>query len=192
MTTYNVHLYREMRLYFPGVDAESPEAAARIAAEKSTDEANYVEDCEGETLSALVDVQGDAEYRHTRFIDFQPTLLGNKAVALLKAVGTLIEKADDLEAAIAGVTDQFEDEVAALSAAVTAVETTMTPSTLPTRTGSECQKTVEQHLAALDAATDYFLALAGDRRPKVVATKEWLEYVSASIVWAQQEIERQS
>ena len=77
MKTYNVHLYREMRLYFPGVEAESPEAATRIAAEKSTDEADYVEDCEGETLSALVDVAGDAEYLHTQLIDFQPTLLCN-------------------------------------------------------------------------------------------------------------------
>ena len=44
MKTYNVHIYREMRLYFPGVDAESHETAARIAAEKCTDEAEYVED----------------------------------------------------------------------------------------------------------------------------------------------------
>jgi hypothetical protein len=37
-------------------------------------------------------------------------------------VERLIEKADDMEAAIAGVTDQCEAEVASLSAAVTAAE----------------------------------------------------------------------
>jgi hypothetical protein len=160
MQTYNVHIYREMRLYFPGIQAESHEAASRIAADKCTDEADYVEDCQGENLSALVDVEGDAEYLHTRMIDFQPALLCDNAPDPLKAMETLIEKSDDLEAA--------------------------------TRKGIECQKPVEQHMAALDAATDYFLALAEDRRPKVGATKEWLEYVSASIAWARQEIERQA
>ena len=46
--------------------------------------------------------------------------ISNDTRALLKALETLIAKADDLEAAIAGVTDQFEPEVAALSAAVSA------------------------------------------------------------------------
>jgi hypothetical protein len=62
MNTYNVHIYREMRLYFPGIRADSHEAAARIAADKCTEEANFIEDCQGENLIALVDVQGDAEY----------------------------------------------------------------------------------------------------------------------------------
>jgi len=120
MNIYNVHIYREMRLYFPRIHAESHEAAARIAAEKCTDEADDVEDCQGETLTALVDVQGDVEYRYTRIIDFEPTLLRDHAEELLRAVEALTEKADDLEAAITGVTDQFEHEVAGLSAAVTA------------------------------------------------------------------------
>jgi hypothetical protein len=120
MPIYNVHIYREMRLYFPGIHAESHEAAARIAADTCTDEADDVEDCQGETLTALVDVQGDEEYRHTRIIDFKPILLRDHAEDLLSAVQTLIEKADDLEAAIAGLTDQFEQEVAGLSAATAA------------------------------------------------------------------------
>jgi hypothetical protein len=122
MTIYNVHIYREMRLYFPGIQAESHEAAARIAAEKCTDEADDVEDCQGENLTALVDVQGDGEYLQTQIIDFEPTLLRDHAEELLRAVEALTEKADDLEAAIAGVTDQFENEVAGLSAAVTTAE----------------------------------------------------------------------
>ena len=36
MTLYNVHLYREMRLVYEGISAETPEAAAAIA-RKQTD-----------------------------------------------------------------------------------------------------------------------------------------------------------
>jgi hypothetical protein len=36
MTTYNVHIYREMRLTFKGVGAGTPEAAAAIAHGKPT------------------------------------------------------------------------------------------------------------------------------------------------------------
>lgn len=48
-----------------------------------------------------------------------PTLI---ATELLQALETLIEKSDDLHAAIEGTTDQFEEEVAELSAATTAAE----------------------------------------------------------------------
>jgi hypothetical protein len=33
MKTYNVHIYREMRLFFPGIIASTAEEAARLAAE---------------------------------------------------------------------------------------------------------------------------------------------------------------
>jgi len=56
MTLYHVHLYREMRLYFPGVEADTPEQAARIAADRPTFDAEHIEDCNGETLAALIDV----------------------------------------------------------------------------------------------------------------------------------------
>jgi hypothetical protein len=86
MNTYNVHLYREMRLFFPGIVAKSVKTAARIAAGKPTDDAQTVEDCEGVNIAALVDVEGDTEYRKSRTIDFQPqifldTLLNIKRLA---------------------------------------------------------------------------------------------------------------
>lgn len=58
MTTYTVHLYREMRLAFPGIEAESPEAAARLAAGKPTYSCDDIEDCAGVTHSAHVDPEG--------------------------------------------------------------------------------------------------------------------------------------
>jgi hypothetical protein len=69
-TLYHVHIYREMRLYFPGIEADSPEHAARIAREKPTHDAEYTEDCDGQNLSALVDVAGDSVFEHSVTIDF--------------------------------------------------------------------------------------------------------------------------
>lgn len=70
MPRYNVHLYREMRTYFPGIEADSPRAAAAIADGLHTSEAAIIEDCEGKTLSGLVDLEGDLDYAHSLLIDF--------------------------------------------------------------------------------------------------------------------------
>ncbi len=74
-TIYNVHVYREMRLYFPGIVAKSIKAAAHIAAGMPTRDAQTVEDCEGANIAALVDVEGDTEYRKSRLLDFEGLLL---------------------------------------------------------------------------------------------------------------------
>ena len=71
MTHYIVHIYREMRLSFEDIEADTPEAAAAIARDKPTSDADDIEDCEGENLSALVDVAGDEEYAQSRYIDFE-------------------------------------------------------------------------------------------------------------------------
>jgi hypothetical protein len=42
-----------MRVKFNGMEAQSPEDAARIASGRPTLQADYVEDCEGMDLSAL-------------------------------------------------------------------------------------------------------------------------------------------
>jgi hypothetical protein len=85
-TAYNVHLYREMRLFFPGIKAPSPEAAAHIAAAKTTDNAETIDDCEGENMAALVDVVGDTDLCESRIIDFQPQLVLKSAARLLDAL----------------------------------------------------------------------------------------------------------
>jgi hypothetical protein len=72
MTVYNVHIYREMKLRFDGIVADSHEAAASIARHKPTDQADSTDDCEGENLAALVDVVGDEEFAESRIIDFEP------------------------------------------------------------------------------------------------------------------------
>ena len=64
MTKYIVHLYREMRLSYADIEADTPEAAAAIARDRPTGDADDIEDCEGENLAALVDVAGDEDYEH--------------------------------------------------------------------------------------------------------------------------------
>jgi len=58
MKTYNVHIYREMRLFFPGIVATTAEEAATLAADLPSGAAKALEDCDGENLAALVGVIG--------------------------------------------------------------------------------------------------------------------------------------
>jgi hypothetical protein len=72
MTTYNVHLYRQMRLYFPNIHADTHSEAATIAAAKDATEANLIDDCDGTNIAALVDVLGDADYENTKLVSLDP------------------------------------------------------------------------------------------------------------------------
>lgn len=86
MTKYIVHLYREMRLSYTDIDAETPEAAAAIAAGKPTDTADTVEDCDCQNLAARVDMAGDEDYSHSVTIDFEPERIRHAAARLLAAL----------------------------------------------------------------------------------------------------------
>src|SRR5438105_477814 len=86
MPTYNVNLYREMLLHRPGIEAGSPEEAAQVARDQPTDQAEKIHDCEGETLSALVDLPGDEEYRHSVNVYFEAERLRQAAPEMLRAL----------------------------------------------------------------------------------------------------------
>ncbi len=86
MTIYNVHIYREMRLFFGNIEADSLEAAASIGRDKPTDQADSIDDCEGETFYACVDVQGGEEYEQSRWIDFEPERQRKLVPELLEAL----------------------------------------------------------------------------------------------------------
>jgi hypothetical protein len=86
MTLYHVHLYREMRLLFERIEADTPEAAAAIARERLTEDADAIADCAGEDLGALVDVAGDDGYEHSRMIDFEAERLRRAAPEMLEAL----------------------------------------------------------------------------------------------------------
>jgi hypothetical protein len=86
MTLYNVHIYREMRLYFPGIEAATADHAAKVAANKPTDAAEYTEDCDGETLAAMIDVVGDDQFEKTVTVDFEHEKERKAASELLAAL----------------------------------------------------------------------------------------------------------
>jgi len=98
-TQYRVHVYREMRLSYSYIVAASHEEAAKLAAAKSSDAADLIEDCDGESFAALVDVQDDPDYSDSKTIDFPATVLRNNTLALLRALEIseqAIEEATDI------------------------------------------------------------------------------------------------
>lgn len=96
MTKYNVHIFREMRLYYPGIEAESHAEAAEIASKMDTCEAGEAEDCNGEDLSAMVDVEGDEEFAKTELINFEPQRLLDVAPKLLEALLNALPYVEDV------------------------------------------------------------------------------------------------
>ena len=122
MTLYTVHLYREMRLLFERIEADTTEAAAAIARDRLTEEADDISDCDGENLAALVDVVGDDQYEQSVTIDFDAERLRKAAPQLLAACqmvvdrwehGDLAEAARVCAAAIAEATDDSSERRAA-------------------------------------------------------------------------------
>jgi CTP:molybdopterin cytidylyltransferase MocA len=95
MTTYNAHIYREMRLVFAGIEADTAEIAAAIARDKPTGDADEIDDCDGESFSALVDEVGDEQYERSVMIDFESERQRKSARKLLAALESLADQADE-------------------------------------------------------------------------------------------------
>ena len=83
---YTVHVYREMRLVFTGIEASSLPAAASIACAKPMSEADDIQDADGRTLAALVDLDGDTEHLESRVIDTEDGRLLDLAPRLIEAL----------------------------------------------------------------------------------------------------------
>jgi hypothetical protein len=118
MMIFNVHIFREMRLVFGGIEADTHEAAAAVARDKATDQADAIDDCDGETIAALVDVAGDEEYEQTRLIDFEPERERKAASKLLAACRMVVarwERGDLAEAARACSAAIAEAEAAGIT-----------------------------------------------------------------------------
>ena len=95
MNKYIVHIYREMRLSYADIEADTPQAAAAIAREKPTGDADDIDDCDGEHLSALVDTAGDEDYSRSLTIDFEVERQRKAAPKLLAALEAFLE-ADEM------------------------------------------------------------------------------------------------
>jgi hypothetical protein len=113
MTHYIVHLYREMRLSFADIEADTAEAAAAIAREKATDEADDIEDCNGEDSAALVDVAGDEDYRHSVTIDFEGERIRKAAAKLLASLEAIFPYAENEVYSLEKLKDSPEAEAEA-------------------------------------------------------------------------------
>jgi len=116
MTIYNVHLYRVMRVTFGGIEAESPESAASIAARTPTGDADDIADCEGENFAALVDVAGDEDFGHSETIELPPELQRKAAAAVLAALEAILHYAENESYRLDKLKDRREAEAAALKA----------------------------------------------------------------------------
>jgi hypothetical protein len=92
MTKYNVHIYREMRLFFGNIEAGTHEAAAAIARDKTTGDADDIEDCNGDDHAALVDVIGDEDYSQSVTIDFEAERQCKAAPKLTAALKDLLNQ----------------------------------------------------------------------------------------------------
>jgi hypothetical protein len=86
MTIHNVHIYREMRLRFDGIKADTPEAAAEKAKDMLLQDADDFDECDGETFAALVDMQGDEDFSQSVTIDFEAERYRKAAAKLLDAL----------------------------------------------------------------------------------------------------------
>ena len=161
MTTYNVHIYREMRLVFGGIEAESHEAAAAIARDKPTDDADSIDDCEGENLAALVDVVGDEEYEESRLIDFEIERERRAArpllAALQKASNYLADDLDESDETEMRVFQAIRSAIAGATAAGIAPEPAYS-----------AHRVAQRLLAALEYALE-FLEANDDGESDIVA-----------------------
>ena len=119
MTLYNVHIYREVRLMFENIEADTPEAAASIARDGLTSDADDIEDCDGDDLTALIDVAGDDEFTQSVNIDFEPERLRKAALKLLEALSRVAEQADE-DCPAENRTRHFTDALEQAHAAITA------------------------------------------------------------------------
>jgi len=130
MTKYNVHIYREMRLRFDGIEAESPDEAAEKARILHFDEADDWSDCEGESLAALVDVAGDEEYGQSCLIDFEAERQRKAAAEMLAALTLAQQALNTAPRFRVGVTDSYK--IAA------AVDRAITKARMETKSAAAC------------------------------------------------------
>lgn len=107
MTIYNVHLYREMRLRFGGIEAESPEAAAEAVRRLTLEAADVVDECDGADFAALVDVAGDEEFGRSVTVDFEGEGLRKAAPELLAALTLALRALNTAPRFRVGDTDSY-------------------------------------------------------------------------------------
>jgi hypothetical protein len=134
MKTYSVLYAQDVPHYaYAEIQARGPKDALAKARKFETDIAtSYEPDWDSSVSRRIVHIEAPngkivaedipLDQYHLRNGGDPDRRLCDAAAAMLAAPEALIEKSDNLEAAIAGATDQFEDEVSRLSEAASAAE----------------------------------------------------------------------
>jgi hypothetical protein len=128
MSLYTVHIYREMRLRFDEIEADTPEAAADMASKRFLNDADHFDDCDGHTFAALVDEEYDHDYEHSKIIDFAAGRLFDTAPKLLAALTWLIDDLTDAAEDRNPETGEAYDSVAYAREQIAAAKQTGIPS----------------------------------------------------------------
>lgn len=198
MTEYIVHLYREMRLTYTGIEAETPETAAALVHAKPTDDADNIEDCDGEDLSAQVDVAGDEDYSQSVTIDFEPERQHKAAAKLLAAleaaegfVHWALEHGSD-EAATSAALQFMRTAIAGAKAA----EILPSPSTAapPARFDIEHnpQENPDRAYVLVDGKFDVAIIRTSEAIIVNVYPKDWMDPIDTLTDWDEQVAELES
>jgi hypothetical protein len=115
MPKYRVHLYREMRIVFDDIEADSAQAAAELASEKHFDDRDGFSDCEGVNLAALVDQEGDPD---GTLIDFKDGRMLRASDSLLSCLKDVLSR---FRSCIGGGNGKIEGDDEAIRSAEAAI-----------------------------------------------------------------------
>jgi hypothetical protein len=195
MTNYIVHIYREMRLSYADIEADTPEAAASIARDKPTDAADSIDDCDGENLAALVDLAGDDEYEHSRFIDFEAERhrkAASKLLAKVQAVAQLRRKwrSQDESETIDSIEYMDGLDALDLEAAIAEAEIAgVPPDSVPAKPSSRFEfehdplENPGRAYVLVDATFDVAIKRMAENIVIDVYPKDWIDPIDSMTVW---------
>ena len=117
MPTFNVHIFREMRIPYQDIEADSPQAAAESCRDFPCEMGCDPVDCDGQTFAARVDVQGVGN-TPSHLIYFEPERQRRAAPKLLAACRMIVDRWEHGDLA---------EAARACSAAIAAAEDTHCP-----------------------------------------------------------------
>ena len=195
MTKFIVHLYREMRLSFADVEADTPEAAAWVTRDRPTGDADDIDDCDGETLAALVDTAGDEDYSQSVMVDFEAERIRNAAPALLDALKQCWHQLSSWVADTESCDMSPEDDEALAKACAAIAEAEaagIPPATLPGRQPArfeiehDPQENPNRAYVLVDGMFDVAIIRTAEGIVVDVYPKDWIDPIDTMTVWDDQ------
>ena len=192
MNEYIVHLYREMRLSYTGIEADTPQSAAEIASGKPTDAADNIEDCDGDNLTALVDLAGDEDYRQSVTVEFETERLRKAAPKLLAVLESLAEQTDEdcpAEHRSRHLIDALEQARTVIAEAkATGIPSPPSPAAPPARFEIEHDPLENPNRAyvLVDGKFDVAIVRTGEGIVIDVYPKDWIDPIDTMTVWDEQ------